>query len=186
METGIKSVMYSRSQLSAGHSSILLLWCGQPRPSKTTYRTALVSRAGSSHAAELVSWNPSLHTPGVLRAAHGPASSLKKGIGNVIRIENTRCVADMSAVQYLCAHCRCDEALGTLFKTAFSQQDRDRDGLLSMKETEQALLSLFILHPDHLSRLRELLRAGRELRTDLPLFTAISALTTRVLLKEPQ
>lgn len=39
----------------------------------------------------------------------------------------------MSAVQYLCAHCRCDEALSTLFKTAFSQQDRDRDGLLSMK-----------------------------------------------------
>ncbi|XP_066551410.1 uncharacterized protein LOC136717792 isoform X2 [Amia ocellicauda] len=91
----------------------------------------------------------------------------------------------LSAMQYLCAYCRCDPPLAALFKTAFNTWDRDRDGRLSMRDTVQALQSIFVLHPTHLLRLSSLLALDPDMHPDAALFTAISALATRVLLAEP-
>ncbi|XP_007894832.1 uncharacterized protein LOC103180660 isoform X1 [Callorhinchus milii] len=92
----------------------------------------------------------------------------------------------MSPSEYLRSHCRCDQDLCNLFKAAFTQHDKDKDGLINVKELEQALLSVYTLHKDHTNRLWHLLKADDKLQVDLNLFVAVGSLTSRILEKEPR
>uniref|UniRef100_UPI00398F229C uncharacterized protein n=1 Tax=Pristiophorus japonicus TaxID=55135 RepID=UPI00398F229C len=114
-----------------------------------------------------------------------PGVSLSK---HAIRFDlpiDLRLLEDMSPIQYLSAHCRCDEDLSMLYKTAFHQQDKDRDGQLNTKEMERALLFIYKLHKSHIERLYNLMNINEEFKVDLKLFIALGCLISRILYNEP-
>ncbi|XP_078404075.1 uncharacterized protein LOC144684318 [Cetorhinus maximus] len=96
-----------------------------------------------------------------------------------------RVLEGMSPTQYLSAHCRCDEDLTLLYKTAFIKQDKDRDGQINMKEMECALLFVYKFHEIHIQKLYSLTNINEDFKMDLKLFIALACLMSRILFKEP-
>ncbi|XP_078278937.1 uncharacterized protein LOC144606556 [Rhinoraja longicauda] len=91
----------------------------------------------------------------------------------------------MSPTQYLRTYCRCDEGLSKLYKTAFDQQDKDKDKYVSLKEMEHALLLIYMLNEIHTERLYNLMNVKEDFKVDLKLFIALAGLSSRILDKEP-
>ncbi|XP_038669030.1 uncharacterized protein LOC119974331 [Scyliorhinus canicula] len=96
-----------------------------------------------------------------------------------------RLLEGMSPTQYLSAHCRCDEDLTLLYKTAFIKQDKDRDGQINVKEMERALLFVYKPHENHIQKLYNLTSINEDFKMDLKLFIALACLMSRILYKEP-
>ncbi|GCB62550.1 hypothetical protein scyTo_0000049 [Scyliorhinus torazame] len=119
----------------------------------------------------------------------GSGSSLAAGFSkHAIRFDlptDIRLLEGMSPTQYLCAHCRCDEDLTLLYKTAFIKQDKDRDGKINVKEMERALLFVYKPHENHIQKLYNLTSINEDFKMDLKLFIALACLMSRILYKEP-
>ncbi|XP_072909090.1 uncharacterized protein [Hemitrygon akajei] len=92
---------------------------------------------------------------------------------------------DMSPTQYLSTYCRCDDDLSMLYKAVFSQKDKDKDGLVNLKEMEHALLLVYKLNERHIERLYTLTKVNEDFKVDLKLFIALGCLMSRILDKEP-
>ncbi|CAH1232891.1 Hypp526 [Branchiostoma lanceolatum] len=94
-----------------------------------------------------------------------------------------RLLEGMSPIEYLSNYCIVSKRRQNLYKQSFSKADRDRDGVINVKELDKALKQIHVdgVTTEQVQKILDVIQATDDTKFDAKLFTAVCALAERML-----
>ncbi|KAI8504986.1 hypothetical protein Bbelb_170950, partial [Branchiostoma belcheri] len=94
-----------------------------------------------------------------------------------------RLLEGMSPIEYLSNYCIVSKRRQNLYKQSFTKADRDRDGIINVKELDKALKQIHVdgVTTEQVQKILDVIQATDDTKFDAKLFTAVCALAERML-----